>query len=189
MCFFHAVLAEPSKHKFVVPVRQRATNNGQKRWDRERRRRERQWEEAENGRRQNVYLNVFLIKCLLLLWKTILLFVKDKSKWKIEIIEAKVPCLPVSLSLSLSSSFCLFNPDQNFTYVLSCFSSLFFGGHFPQLITNAAEHTVKMYLYLVCVSVCVCVFYRYFFLYRLEQRADFFGISNCILKSCTHFAY
>lgn len=30
MCFFHAVLAEPSKHKFVVPVRQRATNNGQK---------------------------------------------------------------------------------------------------------------------------------------------------------------
>lgn len=30
MCIFHAVLAEPSKHKFVVPVRQRATNNGQK---------------------------------------------------------------------------------------------------------------------------------------------------------------
>lgn len=185
MCFFHAVLAEPSKHKFVVPVRQRATNNGQKRWDRERRRRERQWEEAENGRRQNVYLNVFLIKCLLLLWKTILLFVKDKSKWKIEIIEAKVPCLPVSLSLS--SSLCLFNPDQNFTYVLSCFSSLFLAA-FPTAHYKCRRAYCKN-VSVSCLCICACVFYRYLFLYRLEQRADFFGISNCILKSCTHFAY
>lgn len=154
----HVFFSRGTRWTIKTQVRCPSSPTGDKQWSkkmrhRERRRRERQWEEAENGRRQNVYLNVFLIKCLLLLWKTILLFVKDKSKWKIEIIEAKVPCLPVSLPLS--SSFCLFNPDQNFTYVLSCFSSLFFGGHFPQLITNAAEHTVKMYLYLVCVSVCI----------------------------------
>lgn len=105
----HVFFSRATRWTIKTQVRCPSSPTGDKQWSkkmrqRKRRRRERQWEEAENGRRQNVYLNVFLIKCLLLLWKTILLFVKDKSKWKIEIIEAKVPCLPVPFSLSLRLS-------------------------------------------------------------------------------------